>query len=64
MIDVTETQFLLVKKIHQTHDWTLIGSGANGIGILCLLALWCKELISFLNVRRLNPTSFMFFTGY
>ena len=62
MIDVTATQFLLVKNIHQTHDWTLIGSGANAY--TCLLAVWCKELISFLNVRRLNPTAFMFFTGY
>ena len=32
-IDVTAMQFLLVQKRHQTHDWTLIGSGANGLGI-------------------------------
>ena len=32
-IDVTAILFLLVQKRQQTHDWTLIGSGANGIGI-------------------------------
>ena len=32
-IDVTAIQFLLVQNRHQTHDCTLIGSGANGIGI-------------------------------
>ena len=32
-IDVTAKQFLLVQNRHQTHDWTLIGSGANGLGI-------------------------------
>ena len=32
-IDVTAMQFLLVQNRHQTHNWTLIGSGANGIGI-------------------------------
>ena len=33
-IDVTAMQFLLVQNRQQTHDWTLIGSGANGLGIL------------------------------
>ena len=28
-IDVTAILFLLVQNIHHTHDWTLIGSGAN-----------------------------------
>ena len=32
-IDVSAMQFLLVQNRHQTHDWTLIGSGANGIGM-------------------------------
>jgi len=32
-IDVTAILFLLVQKRQQTHDWTLIGSGANGLGI-------------------------------
>ena len=27
-------QFLLVQNRHQTHGWTLIGSDANGLGIL------------------------------
>ena len=27
-------QFLLVQNGHQTHGWTLIGSDANGLGIL------------------------------
>ena len=31
--DVTAIQFLLVQDRHQTHEWTLIGSGANGLGI-------------------------------
>ena len=33
-IDVTAKLFQLVHNRHQTHDWTLIGSGANGLGIL------------------------------
>ena len=32
-IDITAILFLLVQNRHQTHDWTLIGSGANGLGI-------------------------------
>ena len=32
-IDVTAILFLLVQKRQQTHDWTLIGSGVNGLGI-------------------------------
>ena len=33
-IDVTTIKSLLVQNRQQSHDWTLIGSGANGIGIL------------------------------
>ena len=36
-IDVTTMQFLLVQNRQQTHDLTLIGSGANGLGI----QEWC-----------------------
>ena len=32
-IDVTAMLFLLVQNRQQTHDWTLIGSGANGPSI-------------------------------
>ena len=32
-IDVTAILFLLVQIRHHAHDWTLIGSGANVIGI-------------------------------
>ena len=32
-IDVTAKIFLLVQNRQQTHDWTLIGSGANGLDI-------------------------------
>ena len=32
-IDVTAILFLFVQNRQQTHDWTLIGSGANGLGI-------------------------------
>ena len=32
-IVVTAMQFPLVQNRHQTHDLTLIGSGANGLGI-------------------------------
>ena len=32
-IDVTAILFLLVENRQQTHNWTLIGSGANGLGI-------------------------------
>ena len=31
-IDVTAILFLLVQNRQQTHGWTLIGSGANGLG--------------------------------
>ena len=33
-IDVTAILFLLVQNRQQTHDWTLIGSGADGLGIV------------------------------
>ena len=40
-IDVTAIQ--VVQNRQQTHDWTLIGSGANGIGILnVMLIIWVK----------------------
>ena len=32
-IDVTVILFLFVQNRHQTHDWTLIGSGADGLEI-------------------------------
>ena len=32
-IDVIAILFLLVQNRQQTHDWTLIGSGTNGLGI-------------------------------
>ena len=32
-IDVTAILFILVENRQQTYDWTLIGSGANGLGI-------------------------------
>ena len=32
-IDDTAKLFLLVQNRQQTHGWTLIGSGANGLGI-------------------------------
>ena len=32
-IDVIAILFLLVQNRQQTHDWTLIGSVANGLGI-------------------------------
>jgi len=32
-IDVTAMQCLLVQKRHKTDDLTLIGSGANGLGM-------------------------------
>ena len=32
-IDVTAILFLLVQNRHQTHGWTLIGSGADGLCI-------------------------------
>ena len=44
-INVTAIQSLLVPNRQQTHDWTLIGSGANGIGIPVWVALkLMKEL--------------------
>ena len=32
-IDVSAVLFLLVQNRHQTHGWTLIGPGANRLGI-------------------------------
>ena len=32
-IDVTAMQCLLVQNRQQTHDWTLIGTSGNGLGI-------------------------------
>ena len=32
-IDVTAKHFLLIQNRQQTHDWTLIGSDADGLGI-------------------------------
>ena len=56
--DVTAILFLLVQNKQQRHDWTLIGSGANGLGIQecrCILkfnasittGLNLKELLKF-----------------
>ena len=42
-IDVTAMQFLLVQNRHQTHDWALVGSGADGIG----KQMWVAEIFSF-----------------
>ena len=42
-IDVTAILFLLVQNRHQTHGWTLIASGANGLGIL-LEWFGCKDI--------------------
>ena len=33
-LDDTAILIILVQNRQQTHDWTLIGSGANGLGIL------------------------------
>ena len=44
-IDVTATLFLLVQYRQQTHDWTLIGSGANGLGIQ-EWAIWNYDYIT------------------
>ena len=35
MIDDTAMQFLLVQNRQQTHEWTMIGSGSNGIAYKC-----------------------------
>jgi len=44
-IDITAMQFLFVQSRHQTHDWTLIGSGANGIGIQGCKSSSLKEVM-------------------
>ena len=33
-IDMTAILFLLVQNRQQTHDWTLIGSGATGVCVM------------------------------
>ena len=55
-IDVTAILFLLVQNRQQTHDWILIGSGANGLGIQeCLLA-------NSVSSQTLKPSSIFYFT--
>ena len=43
-IDVTAVKSLLVQNRQQTHDWTLIGSSANRIGIQCEIQTALKIL--------------------
>ena len=53
-IDVTAILFLLVQNRQQTHHWTLIGSGANELGILewylRSMTLGCK----YIGIRKLE----------
>ena len=50
--DITATLFLLVQNRQQRHDWTLIGSGANGLGIQDIVPstlhifLWAKDVFN------------------
>ena len=56
-------QFLLAQDRHKTHDWTLIGSDANGIAykcefyilnfILCRLLYWSCLMILFTLLSRM-----------
>ena len=56
-------QFLLAQDRHKTHDWTLIGSDANGIAykcefyilifILCRLLYWSCLMILFTLLSRI-----------
>ena len=47
-IDVIAMQYLLVQNWQQTNDWTLIGSGANGLGIQeCHVTLYFPGTWSF-----------------
>ena len=58
-IDVTAILFLLVQNRQQTHDRTLIGSGANGLGIQeCRLAEALYKLIQPLAVDIIKCTRF------
>ena len=41
--DVTAILFLLVQNRQQIYDWTLIGSGANGLGIQDCTRVQYKE---------------------
>ena len=52
-INVSPVQFLLVQNRQQTHGWTLIGSGANGLGIL----EWNCDVYS--NISNLSPYSIL-----
>ena len=45
-------QFLLVQNKKQKQDWILIGSGANGFGIL-----WVREISSFYILKRERTSS-------
>ena len=55
-IDVTAIQSLLVQNRQQTHDWTLIGSGANGIVIqVCLVLLFFHFIVPFyIHLQRIH----------
>ena len=55
-INVTAILFLLVQNRHQTYGWTLIGSGANGLGIqewLYSSKMYSATVVSQLNSKAL-----------
>ena len=49
-IDVTAIQFLLVQNRHQPHNWTLIGWGANVLGIVHNFENWLFSIVKTLQV--------------
>ena len=57
-IDVTAILFLLIQNRQQTHDWTLMGSGAKGLGIQkCNV----EDIVGFLGLKVLKSNnSYMF----
>ena len=43
-IDVAAKLFLLVQNRQQKHDWTLIGSGTNGLAYKCVKVIYSMFL--------------------
>ena len=62
-IDVTAILFLLVQNRQQRLGWTLIGSGANGLGILeCVYMKFTLAGVALIKPSEtLNKDKFVFF---
>ena len=58
-INVNAILFLLVQNRQQTQDWTLIGSGANGLDIPEYTMHNCKKNIIAIKKKRKEKNEFI-----